>query len=237
MATLSARFLTRRRLMIGAVAAGAVASFAVARRPLAQTHAPFSLPPLPYAENALAPTTSSTTIGFHYGKHDRAYFDNLNKLVKDTDLASRLLEDIVKATRGDSNHIGVFNNAAQAWNHTFYWNSMRPSGGGAPSGVIADRIKDSFGDYAKFRQQFATAAITQFGSGWAWLVEGADKKLQVIKTTNADTPMAQGMNCLLTCDVWEHAYYLDYQNRRADYVNAWLDKLVNWNFAAKQLAS
>jgi len=179
---------------------------------------------------------SSTTIGFHYGKHHRAYVDNLNKAVEGTDLAHKSLEDIVKATAGDPARVGVFNNAAQDWNHIFYWNSMRPNGGGAPNSAIADRVKDSFGDFATFRQEFATAAVTQFGSGWAWLVQGQDKKLRVVKTANADTPMARGLTCLLTCDVWEHAYYLDYQNRRPDYVNAWLDKLVNWDFASRQLA-
>jgi Fe-Mn family superoxide dismutase len=180
---------------------------------------------------------SSTTIGFHYGKHHRAYVDNLNRAIGGTELANKSLEDIVKATAADPSRVAIFNNAAQDWNHTFYWSSMRPNGGGTPSGPIADRIKDSFGDYAKFRQGFVDAAVTQFGSGWAWLVQDQDKQLNVMKTANADTPMARGMNCLLTCDVWEHAYYLDYQNRRPDYVNAWLDKLVNWDSASQRLSS
>jgi Fe-Mn family superoxide dismutase len=228
---------TRRRLLgmtLSAAAAGVLARPFIAS---AQGAAPFSLPPLPYDEGALAPAISSTTIGVHYGKHHKAYVDNLNKLVEGTDLAGKSLEDIAKAVRGDAGKAGVFNNAAQAWNHAFYWNSMNPKGGGAPTGMVADRINEAFGEYGKFRQEFFTAATTQFGSGWAWLAVSPEKKLQVVKTSNADTPMAQGIKCLLTCDVWEHAYYLDYQNRRADYVNAWLDKLVNWEFAAKQLAS
>ena len=235
MAALKTRALTRRSLVKSAGATAALTSGIFVRRPLAQTATVFSLPPLPYPENALAPVISSHTIGFHYGKHHRAYVDNLNKMVEGTDLAGKSLEDIVKATRVDTSRTGIFNNAAQAWNHNIYWTSMRPNGGGPPSGAIADRIIDSFDDYSKFRHEFVTTATTQFGSGWAWLVQNADKKLQVVKTSNADTPMAQGINCLLTCDVWEHAYYLDYQNRRPDYVNAWLDKLVNWDFAARQL--
>ena len=237
MTRFAARPITRRNLFRGAAAAATLGSLPIIRFARAETAGPFSLPPLPYAEDALVPTISGNTIGFHYGKHHRTYIDNLNKLVEGTDLAGKSLEDIVKTTRGDANRGAVFNNAAQAWNHTFYWNSMRPNGGGPPAGVVADRIKDSFGDFAKFRQEFAAAAISQFGSGWAWLVQGPDRRLQVVKTGNADTPMAQSINCLLTCDVWEHAYYLDYQNRRPDYVNAWLDKLVNWDFAAKRLAS
>jgi Fe-Mn family superoxide dismutase len=227
--------ITRRRLIGTALAACSLAAICHPRRALAQASGPFSLPPLPYPEDALVPVISAMTIGFHYGKHHRAYVDNLNKAVADTDFAHKSLDDIVKATANDPARVAIFNNAAQDWNHTFYWNSMRPNGGGMPTGAIADHIKDSFGDYAKFRQEFATAAVTQFGSGWAWLVQDQDKKLKVVKTANADTPMARGMICLLTCDVWEHAYYLDYQNRRPDYVNAWLDKLVNWDFAAQHL--
>jgi superoxide dismutase, Fe-Mn family len=229
--------MTRRRLIGTAVMAGMFASVCGSRRGSAQASDPFSLPALPYPENALAPVISSMTMGFHYGKHHRAYVDNLNKAVQGSELANKPLEDIVKITAADPNRVGIFNNAAQDWNHTFYWNSMRPNGGGMPGGAIADRIKDSFGDYAKFRDEFANAAVTQFGSGWAWLVQDQDNKLKVLKTANADTPMARGMNCLLTCDVWEHAYYVDYQNRRPDYVNAWLDKLVNWEFASQRLAA
>jgi Fe-Mn family superoxide dismutase len=229
--------MTRRRLLGTALGAS---SFVVAlgvRTVLSQAKGPFSLPPLPYAEDALAPVISSTTVGFHYGSHHRAYVDNLNKAVEGTDFKNKTLEDTIKETYGDRRRAALYNNAAQAWNHTLYWKSMRPNGGGAPVGVIADRIKDSFGDYGKFRQEFTTAAAAQFGSGWVWLVQGQGKKLVVLKTANADTPLVRGATCLLTCDVWEHAYYLDYQSRRLDYVNAWLDKLVNWEFAAQQLAS
>jgi len=229
--------MTRRRIIGTAVMAGMFASVCRSRQAVAQANGLFSLPALPYPENALAPVISSTTIGFHYGKHHRAYVDNLNKAVQGSELANKSLEEIVKTTAADPKRVGIFNNAAQDWNHTFYWNSMRPSGGGMPNGAIADHIKDSFGDYAKFRQEFTDAAVTQFGSGWAWLVQDQGNKLKVLKTANADTPMARGMNCLLTCDVWEHAYYLDYQYRRPDYVNAWLDKLVNWEFASQRLAS
>ena len=226
---------TRRDLLKAAVAAATWAFLFGSRPAFAQANAPFALPPLPYPDDALAPVISRNTIGFHYGKHHKAYIDNLNKLVDGTDLADLPLEDLVKKTAGDVSRIGVFNNAAQAWNHTFYWRSMRPNGGGSPSGSVAARINDSFGDYAKFRQEFITAATTQFGSGWAWLVQDKDNTLKVLKTSNADTPMAKGTKCLLTCDVWEHAYYLDYQNRRPDYVQAWLDKLANWEFAEQQL--
>jgi Fe-Mn family superoxide dismutase len=229
--------ITRRRLIGTALAAGSVALVSDVRRARSQATRPFSLPPLPYPEDALAPVISSTTIGFHYGKHHRAYVDNLNKALEGSDLMGKSLEEIIKATVADPSRVGVFNNAAQNWNHTFYWNSMRPAGGGVPTGAIADHIKDSFGDYSKFRQEFATAAVSQFGSGWAWLVQDPGKRLKVVRTANADTPMVRGATCLLTCDVWEHAYYLDYQNRRPDYVNAWLDKLVNWDFAARQLAA
>jgi Fe-Mn family superoxide dismutase len=229
--------MTRRRLLGTALGAGSLA-FTLGNRPgLSQTMGPFSLPPLPYAEDALIPVISSTTIGFHYGKHHKAYVDSLNKAVEGTDLKEKSLEEIIKATFGDGGHTAIYNNAAQTWNHTFYWNSMHPSGGGSPTGAIADSVKDSFGDYSKFRQEFAAAAMSQFGSGWVWLTQGAGKKLVILKTSNADTPIARGTTCLLTCDVWEHAYYLDYQNRRLDYVNAWLDKLVNWEFASRQLAS
>jgi Fe-Mn family superoxide dismutase len=228
--------LTRRRLIGAALAAGPLALASGVRNAHSQAGAPFLLPPLPYPENALAPVISTTTIGFHYGKHHRGYIDNLNKAIAGSALMGKSLEEVVKATVADPNRVAIFNNAAQSWNHAFYWNSMRPGGGGTPTGAVGDRIRQSFGAYEKFRQEFATAAITQFGSGWAWLVQDPDKKLKVVKTGNADTPMARGTTCLLACDVWEHAYYLDYQNRRADYVNAWLDKLVNWEFAARQLA-
>lgn len=188
----------------------------------------FDLPPLPYEMNALEPYISTTTMEFHYGKHHRTYVDNLNKLVKGTEFENMPLEKIVKETSGKPEYTAIFNNAAQAWNHDFFWKSMSPNGGGAPKGELAEKINRDFGSYDNFRQEFKTAATTQFGSGWAWLAE-KDGKLQVVKTSNADTPLAHGMKPLVTVDVWEHAYYLDYQNRRADFVDAYLDHLVNWD--------
>jgi Fe-Mn family superoxide dismutase len=211
---------------------GAHAALSTKSNKLIMAH---ELPPLPYADNALAPMISSNTIGFHYGKHHKAYVDNLNGLLKDApDLASLSLEALVQKIAGDTSKAGMFNNAAQVWNHTFYWNSMAPKGGGQPTGKLLDLIGTSFGSYDKFKDAFATAGKTQFGSGWAWLVLDGGK-LTVEKTANADTPMARGKKCLLTMDVWEHAYYLDFQNRRPDYITAFLDKLVNWEFAAKNL--
>jgi len=194
----------------------------------------FELPALPYAADALAPYMSAQTLGFHHGKHHQTYVTNLNGLVKDTPLADKSLEEIILATVGDASKIGVFNNAAQVWNHTFFWNSMKPQGGGAPSGALAERINADFGSLDAFKEEFKKTALAQFGSGWAWLVleEG---KLKVVKTANAATPFTDKQKPLLTCDVWEHAYYLDYQNRRADMVSAFLDHLVNWDFAAKNL--
>ncbi len=191
---------------------------------------PFTLPPLPFADTALAPVISANTLGFHYGKHHKAYVDNLNKLVAGTDFADMDLETVVKKAGGNA---GVFNNAAQIWNHTFYWHSLSPKGG-APSGKLADAI-GAYGGLDKLKADLGDAAKTQFGSGWAWLVS-ENGKLAVQKTGNADTPMARGVKCLLTIDVWEHAYYLDYQNRRPDYVAAVIDKLLNWNFAGENFA-
>ncbi|MBP7828739.1 MAG: superoxide dismutase [Kiritimatiellae bacterium] len=195
----------------------------------------FSLPSLPWPDNALEPHISARTIGFHYGKHHQAYVDNLNKLVAGTPLADLPLEEIIQQTAGKADKAGVFNNAAQVWNHTFFWSSMKPNGGGVPQGKLAEAIAQSFGGFDAFRAAFTDAAMTQFGSGWAWLVaEGG--KLKVVKTSNADTPLAHGQKALLTCDVWEHAYYLDYQNRRKDFVTVFLDKLANWEFAEAQWA-
>ena len=188
-----------------------------------------TLPELPYPKGALAPHISEKTLDFHYGKHHNTYVVNINKLIDGTDLANETLENIIKKTAGDSAKIGIFNNAAQVWNHTFYWQSMRPNGGGPPKGSIADRIKADFGGYEKFVEEFKNAGFTQFGSGWAWLIL-RDGKLQIIKTANADTPIAHGLKPLLTVDVWEHAYYLDYQNRRADYLSAFVEHLINWDF-------
>ncbi len=195
----------------------------------------FELPPLPYAQDALSPHISAETLGFHHGKHHNTYVTNLNNLVKDSDMEGQSLEEIIMATAGDAGKAGVFNNAAQIWNHTFYWNSMTPGGGGAPSGAIADKINQDFGGYDAFANEFKTAGATQFGSGWAWLVLDGGK-LKVTKTANADLPMAHGQTALLTMDVWEHAYYLDFQNRRPDYIATFLDHLVNWEFANQNLA-
>jgi Fe-Mn family superoxide dismutase len=193
------------------------------------------LPALPYAQDALAPVISAETLSFHYGKHHKAYVDNLNKLVAGTDLSETPLEALIKAVAGKPDKAGVFNNAAQVWNHTFFWNSMKPGGGGAPTGAVAKAIDASFGSYDNFKKEFSNAAMTQFGSGWAWLV--ADKgQLKIAKTPNAETPLTTGQTALLTVDVWEHAYYLDYQNRRADFVAAVIDKLLNWEFANANLA-
>jgi Fe-Mn family superoxide dismutase len=195
----------------------------------------FTLPPLPFAEGALAPVISANTLGFHYGKHHKAYVDNLNNLVKGGEFEGQPLEAIIKATAGKADKAGVFNNAAQVWNHTFYWNCLKPNGGGKPSGRIAQMIDSDLGGYDKFKADFAQTCVTQFGSGWGWLVaEGG--KLKLVKTPNAENPMVKGQTALLTIDVWEHAYYLDYQNRRPDHVNAVIDKLLNWDFAAQNLA-
>ena len=190
---------------------------------------PITLPGLPYDKNALEPYISAKTLEFHYGKHHNAYVVNTNKLIQGTDLENKDLETIVKKTAGDASKTGIFNNAAQVWNHSFYWKCMKPGGGGKPTGSIAKKIDAAFGSYEKFVEEFESAGATQFGSGWAWLVL-KENKLQVMKTANADTPIAQGIKPLLTADVWEHAYYLDYQNRRPDYLSAFLDKLINWDF-------
>ena len=192
------------------------------------------LPPLPYADNALAPVVSARTIGFHYGKHHKGYVENLNKLVAGTKFAEMTLEKTIAATAGKVDKTAIFNNAAQTWNHTFYWSSLKPKGGGEPPAALKKTIKASFGALEACKKELATAATTQFGSGWAWLVLDGDK-LKVVKTGNADSPLTKGMKPLLTLDEWEHAYYLDYQNRRADYVAAVLAKLINWDFAAENL--
>ncbi|MGE3714392.1 MAG: superoxide dismutase [Alphaproteobacteria bacterium] len=195
---------------------------------------PFTLPELPYAQNSLEPHISANTLSFHYGKHHQAYVTKLNELVKDTELAGKSLEDVIKASAKDSSKAAIFNNAAQVWNHTFYWHSMKPNGGGAPKGELAKKIDADFGSFDKFKEEFKNAGIGQFGSGWAWLVLDGSK-LKVTKTPNADLPMVHGQKALLTMDVWEHAYYLDFQNKRPDYITTFLDKLVNWDFAEKNL--
>jgi superoxide dismutase, Fe-Mn family len=195
----------------------------------------FTLMALPYADNALAPVVSPNTISFHHGKHHKTYVDNLNNLVKGTEFEGQSLEAIVTATAGKPDKAPLFNNSAQIWNHDFYWNSLRANGGGVPTGKVADAINESFGSFEEFKKQLSATTVSQFGSGWGWLVADAAGKLKVVKTGNAEVPMTQGLKPLLTIDVWEHAYYLDHQNRRADYVNAVIDKLLNWDFAAKNL--
>ncbi|MEI6847748.1 MAG: superoxide dismutase [Chlorobiaceae bacterium] len=193
-------------------------------------------PPLPFAENALEPYISAKTIGFHYGKHHQAYINNYNNLVVNTPLDALSLEEVISISAVDSQKIGIFNNGAQAWNHTFYWNSLSPNGGGEPSGELAAKITQDFGSFDKFKEELKTAAATQFGSGWAWLVLDGTS-LKVVKTGNAQTPSTNGQKPILTIDVWEHAYYLDYQNRRPDYVASVIDNLLNWEFAAENFQS
>jgi superoxide dismutase, Fe-Mn family len=197
---------------------------------------PISLPPLPYDQNALAPVISANTLSFHYGKHHKTYVDTLNKLIVGTEFADMPLEQIIKASAGDQQHAAIFNNSAQIWNHNFYWKSLSPKGGGEPPATLKKLIDASFGGVDQCKKELATNATGQFGSGWAWLIKEGDK-LKVTKTANAVNPLSQGQQALLTIDVWEHAYYLDYQNRRADHVNALLDKLINWEFAAGNLAA
>ena len=188
------------------------------------------LPELPYAKDALAPYISAETLDFHYGKHHKTYVDNLNKLIPGTEFEKLTLEEIVKKAPAG----GVFNNSAQIWNHTFYWNSLAPRAGGEPSGDLLAAINKSFGSFAQFKEKFSTAATTLFGSGWAWLVKNADGNLEIIQASNAANPIKDGKKPLLTCDVWEHAYYIDYRNARAKYVEAFWN-LVNWKFAAQNL--
>ncbi len=226
--------LSRRQfLMAGAAAAVAFAcNNAQGAEPAAGI--PNRMPPLPYPENALEPVISARTVGFHYGKHHRGYADNLIKLVSGTPLADGSLEKIVASTAGKPDQAPLFNNAAQTLNHNFYWQSLKPAGGGTPPDSLRKKIEASFGSLDACKKQLFDAAITQFASGWAWLVSDGGT-LKVVKTGNADNPLTAGMVPLLTIDVWEHAYYLDYQNRRADYVTALIDKLLNWEFAAKNL--
>lgn len=191
----------------------------------------FELPALPYAKNALVPHLSEETLEFHYGKHHQTYVTNLNALVPGTEFEGLALEDIVKKSSG-----GIFNNAAQIWNHTFYWNSLSPNGGGAPTGALAQAIEKQFGSFSAFQEAFTKCAITTFGSGWAWLVKQADGSLALVSTSNAGCPLTSGQIPLLTCDVWEHAYYIDYRNARPKYLEAFW-ALVNWEFAAANFAA
>ena len=193
------------------------------------------LPPLPYAQTALDPVISANTLSFHYGKHHKTYVDTLNKLIVGTEFADMPLEKIVKATAGQAEHAAIFNNAAQVWNHNFYWKSLKPKGGGEPGAELKKLIEGSFESVDKLKKDWSAAAVGQFGSGWAWLVKEGDK-LKIAKTGNAANPLGSQQIPLATIDVWEHAYYLDYQNKRVDHVNAVLDKLINWDFAAQNLA-
>ena len=198
---------------------------------------PFQQPALPYATDALeAYGMKAETFEYHYGKHHKAYVDNLNKLVAGTEYDALSLEEVIQKTYGDASKAGIFNNAAQTWNHTFFWNSLKPGGGGAPSGDLAAKIDAAFGSYDKFKEEFANAAATQFGSGWAWLVED-NGTLAIAKTPNAENPVALGKKALLTLDVWEHAYYIDFRNARPAFIQNFLDKLVNWDFVAANLAA
>jgi Fe-Mn family superoxide dismutase len=229
--------ITRRDFVKASLAGTALLALSAAIRPStawAQRTSPFGVPALPYAEDALAPVISARTVSFHYNKHHLGYLYILNDLVQNTPYEKMSLEEIIKATAAVPGKTPVFNAAAQVWNHTFYWNGMKPGGGGKPGGDIGKQIEKDLGGYENFRKEFVSAALGQFGSGWAWLATDG-KALRVVKTPNADNPMTQGLKPLLTIDVWEHAYYLDYQNRRKDFVEASLDKLVNWAFVEKNL--
>ena len=229
--------LTRREFLTASLAGTAVLAVSAAGVPStawAQKMSPFGVPLLPYAEDALAPIISARTVSFHYGKHHLGYLYILNDLVQNTPYEKMRLDEIIKSTAAVPEKTPVFNAAAQVWNHTFYWNGMKPGGGGKPQGEIGRRIDKDFGGYENFRKEFVSAALGQFGSGWAWLATDG-RVLKVVRTPNAENPMTQGLTPLLTVDVWEHAYYLDYQNRRKDFVEASLDKLVNWAFAEKNL--
>jgi Fe-Mn family superoxide dismutase len=236
MINLSRREFFIRSVVLGAAGflptvANAIPSMAAT---IAATRSPLTLPSLPYDAGALAPVISAQTIGYHYGKHHAGYVANLGKLVAGTTMEDQSLEEIVLATAGRSDRAEVFNNAAQVWNHTFYWKSLSPKGGGEPPAALKAKMEQSFGSVDACKDALAAAATSQFGSGWAWLTE--DKgRLSVMKTANAETPMTEGLKPLLTIDVWEHAYYLDYQNRRGDYVRTVLDRLLNWEFAAANL--
>jgi superoxide dismutase, Fe-Mn family len=228
----------RREFLLRLGIAGAAISISSAKSgglfAAGQASANIRLVELPYAQNALAPVISEQTISFHYGKHHQGYVNNLNKMIAGTGFEMASLEEIIKKTAGRPDQSAIFNNAAQVFNHNFYWNSMKPGGGGEPQGKMAEAINKSFGSYQKFAEAFSSAAASQFGSGWAWLTE-ENGKLQVVKTANAENPLTSSARPLITIDVWEHAYYLDYQNRRADYIKGYLEKLLNWDFAERNL--
>ena len=226
--------LNRRAFIAGA--AGAAFAFGVGGASGGGRAAAFDLAPLPYPEQALEPVISARTVSFHFGKHHKGYVDNLNKLAAGTEYADLPLEKIILGTAGQSDKAALFNNAAQIWNHSFYWQSLSPRGGGVPPAALAKRLEADFGSIEACKREWAAAALSQFGSGWAWLVLDG-KTIKAVKTGNADVPFVKGLKPLLTIDVWEHAYYLDFQNRRADYVNALIDQLINWEFALRNLGS
>lgn len=235
--------ISRRRLVQGAAVvalgaglarAGVAAPSASPARATLPVDGHFQLEPLPYPENALEPVISARTLSFHHGKHHKTYVDNVNKMTADKPAGS--LEDVIRAAAADPEKKGLFNNAAQVWNHSFYWKSMKPGGGGKPGGKIGELVMRDFGSFEKFSEELARVSTTQFGSGWGWVVLGEGGKLEVLSTSNADLPLLHGKRALLTIDVWEHAYYLDHQNMRADYVRLWIEKLANWEFAAANLA-
>jgi Fe-Mn family superoxide dismutase len=222
-------------LMLGACKIKALSHNAILTKNISgRTNMPFELPTLPYGKNALAPHISENTINYHYGKHHQAYVTNLNNLISGTDLADKSLEEIIKISANDKTKAGIFNNSAQVWNHTFYWHSMKPNGGGKPSGEVLKKIESDFGSYENFVTEFKNAGATQFGSGWAWLVLDSGK-LKVVKTGNAETPLTTSAKPLMTMDVWEHAYYLDFQNARPTYIDTFLNHLVNWDFVNENL--
>ena len=222
-------------LMLGACKLKALSHNAILTKNIfGRTNMPFELPTLPYGKNALAPHISENTINYHYGKHHQAYVTNLNNLISGTDLADKSLEEIIKISANDKTKAGIFNNSAQVWNHTFYWHSMKPNGGGKPSGEVLKHIESDFGSYENFVTEFKNAGATQFGSGWAWLVLDSGK-LKVVKTGNAETPLTTTAKPLMTMDVWEHAYYLDFQNARPTYIDTFLNHLVNWDFVNENL--
>lgn len=193
---------------------------------------PFSLQELPFDKDSFTPYFSSETFDYHHGKHHLAYITNLNNLIKDTDLSENTLEEII--TKSFNSNTAIFNNAAQVWNHNFFWHSIKPNGGGIPSAKILKKIETDFGSFQEFMNQFQQTAVSQFGSGWAWLVY-KNKKLEIMKTSNAETPIAQGIYPLLACDVWEHAYYIDYRNKRPDYVSTYINHMINWDFVEMRM--
>jgi Fe-Mn family superoxide dismutase len=228
--------MDRRQFLVATMAgSGLLAGAAMGLPSFSRGAARFELPALPYPENGLEPYISALTLGFHYRKHHQGYVDNTNNLIKGTPYEGLSLEEIIKRSAGLPEQRAIFNNAAQAWNHAFYWQGMKPSGGGRPTGDLAAKISQAFGSVDGFKETFLKEAASLFGSGWAWLVKDG-QSLKVVQTGNADTPLAHGRTPLLTVDVWEHAYYLDYQNRRKDYLDAFLAHMVNWNFVAGNLA-